>query len=68
MRAYDIAACVVAGGGVAARAAPLGETTEKGLYVDPSATFSQTYRPSTSGSPECPIWLFGELGSKSFSK
>ena len=28
---------------------PLGETTEKGLYVDPSATFSQAYHPSSRG-------------------
>jgi hypothetical protein len=31
------------------RCAPLGETTEKGLYVDPSATFSQAYHPSSRG-------------------
>jgi Domain of unknown function (DUF5615) len=30
-------------------AAPLGETTEKGLYVDPSATFSQACPSSTRG-------------------
>jgi aspartate dehydrogenase len=28
---------------------PLGETTEKGLYVDPSATFSQAYHPRSRG-------------------
>jgi hypothetical protein len=49
MRAYDIAACVVAGAALLLALPPLGKRLRRGLMSTPSATFSQACRSSSRG-------------------
>ena len=44
MRAYDIAACVVAGAALLLALPPLGKRLRRGFMSTPSATFSQACR------------------------